>query len=75
MFHHPTIQEDVEVCVQCQVHQGMHEHFPSFKPCFPLVGKMGEWEKNNILDDNRDVLTPPPTLIEKSMFGYLSNME
>jgi hypothetical protein len=33
------------------------------------------WEKNNILDDNGDVLTPLLTLIEKSMFGYFSNME
>jgi hypothetical protein len=39
------------------------------------MGEMGVWEKNNILDDNGDVLTPLLALIEKSMYGYFSNME
>jgi hypothetical protein len=34
-----------------------------------------EWDKCNILDGNADVQTSLSTPIEKSTFGYLSNMK
>jgi hypothetical protein len=34
-----------------------------------------EWENCNILDKTRDVLIHPPTTIEKSTFGCLSNLK
>jgi hypothetical protein len=36
---------------------------------------LGQWENCNILDKTGDVLTHLPTPIEKSVFGYLSNLK
>jgi hypothetical protein len=45
-------------------------------PVFHMLGMvLVEWENCNILDQTKDVLTHPPTLIEKSTFGFLSDLK
>jgi hypothetical protein len=76
MLHHIAIHGDTKTCVQCQIHQGMHEYSPSFEICFPFMGDgfcwMGEMQHFGWHWGCADSL---PTSIGKSTFGYLFNMK
>jgi hypothetical protein len=72
--YHLTIWGDVEAYVEF-IKECMSIFL--FSDLIFHMWEMGfvEWENYNILDKTWDVLTRPPMSIEKSTFGYLSNLK